>query len=92
MPTETKKIAPKRFLTGSIRRSIFCASMVSASMLPMTNEPKAELKPTQEAKTAIPQQRASDTMSNTSSLTSLRTLRRKRGMKNSPTTNHNTRK
>ena len=92
IPTETKKTAPKRFFTGSMSFSIFFASMVSASMLPMTNEPKAELKPTIEAHTAIAQHRAMATMSSTSSLMRLRTLRKKMGMKNSPTTNHSTRK
>ena len=92
MPTDTKKIAPKRFLTGSMSFSIFFASMVSARMLPITNEPKAELKPTLEANTAIAQQRASETMSSTSSLMSRRTFLRKIGTRNRPTTNHSTRK
>ena len=36
MPTETKKIAPKRSFTGLMMRSMFSASIVSAKMEPMS--------------------------------------------------------
>ena len=53
IPTDTKKMAPNRFLTGSTNFSMRSASMVSARMLPMMNEPKADEKPTFDEKTAI---------------------------------------
>ena len=42
MPTETKKMAPKRSLIGAVSFSIFSASSVSAKMLPIMKAPKAE--------------------------------------------------
>ena len=92
MPTDTKKMAPKRFLTGSTNFSMRSASMVSARMLPMMKAPKADEKPTLVEMTAMAQQRPSETMSSTSLLMSLRTLRRKRGMAKMPTTSHSIRK
>ena len=92
MPTDTKKMAPNRFLTGSTSFSIFSASTVSARMLPMMNAPNADEKPTFVENTAIAQQRPSDTISSTSALISLRTLRRKMGIAKMPTTSHSTRK
>ncbi len=92
MPTDTKKMAPKRFFTGSTMRSIFFASIVSASILPMTNDPNAGLNPTNDAPTAMEQHSASETMSSTSSFISDRMARRNVGTKKSPTTNHSTRK
>ena len=92
IPTDTKKMAPKRFLTGSTSFSICSASIVSARMLPMMNAPKADEKPTFVEKTAIAQHSPSDTINSTSSFTSLRILRRKAGTAKIPTTSHNTRK
>ena len=92
MPTDTKNMAPKRSFTGATSFSILPASMVSASMLPITNAPKAELKPTFVDTTAIKQHSPSDTMSRVSLLMSLRVRRRKRGTAKMPTTNHSTRK
>ena len=43
MPTETKKIAPKRSFTGVVTRSMLSASTVSARMLPIINAPNALL-------------------------------------------------
>ena len=43
MPTETKKMAPKRSFTGDTMRSMLSASMVSARMLPIMKAPKAAL-------------------------------------------------
>lgn len=85
-------MAPKRFFTGSTSLMILSASTVSARMEPMTNAPKAELKPTRVEKTAMRQQSPSDTMSSVSLLMSRRTERRKRGMAKMPVTNHSTRK
>ena len=68
------------------------ASIVSARILPMTKAPKADEKPTREDSTAIRQHSPKATMSSVSSLTSLRTRRRKLGTTYNPTTNHRTRK
>ena len=92
MPTETKKMAPKRFLTGSTRRMILSASTVSARMLPITKAPKALLKPTLVEMTAMRQQRPRATIRRVSAFMSLRTLRSSRGMRKMPMTNHRTRK
>lgn len=43
MPTDTKKMAPKRSFTGLTTRSMFSASTVSARMLPIMKAPKAGL-------------------------------------------------
>ena len=61
-------------------------------MLPITNAPNAELKPTFVETTAMRQHRPSDTMSSVSLLTSLRVERRNHGTAKMPTTNHSTRK
>ena len=45
MPTDTKKMAPNKSLTGFTRRSMLSASTVSARMEPMMNAPKAAEKP-----------------------------------------------
>ena len=79
--TDTKNIAPKRFLTGDTKCSIASASAVSARMLPMTKAPKAAEKPTTEAKTTMPKHRASAVMSIVSLLISDFTLRRNSGMR-----------
>ncbi len=92
MPTDTKKMAPKRFFTGSTSLMIFSASMVSARMLPMTKAPKALEKPTLVDSTDMAQQRPSATMSSVSLFTSLRTDLRNQGMANMPTMNHTMRK
>ena len=92
MPTETKKTAPKRFLTGSTSFSMRSASTVSARMLPMMKAPKADEKPTLVEKTAMAQQRPSETTSSTSLLMRRRTRRRKMGMAKMPTTSQRMRK
>ena len=92
IPTDTKKMAPKRFFTGSTSLIIFSASMVSARMLPMTKAPKALEKPTLVDNTAIPQHSPRETMSRVSPLMNFLTERRKSGMAKMPTINHNTRK
>ena len=92
MPTDTKKMAPKRFFTGSTSLMIFSASMVSARMLPMIKAPKADENPTFEEKTAIAQQSPSDTINNTSLLIRRLTERRKSGIAKMPTTSQSTRK
>ena len=58
----------------------------------MMNAPKADEKPTFVENTAIAQHSPSDTMSNTSLLTSRRMRRRNSGMAKMPTTSHSTRK
>ena len=92
MPTDTKKMAPKRFFTGDTRCSILCTSTVSDSMLPMTNAPNAAEKPTAEANTTMPKHMARAVMSSVSSFMSFFAFFRKSGMRYMPTTNHNTRK
>ena len=91
IPTDTKNTAPKRFFTGSTSRIILSASMVSAKMLPITNAPKAELKPASVAMTAIRKHSPSEMMTSISSVISLRVFRRKNGIRKMPTTNHSTR-
>ena len=81
MPTDTKKMAPKRFLTGATKCSIFSASTVSARMLPMTKAPKAAEKPAADAATTMPKQRARLAMSKVSSFISPFSLRSAMGMK-----------
>ena len=81
MPTDTKKMAPKRFLTGATRCSMVSASTVSARMLPMTKAPKAAEKPAAEAATTMPKQRARAVMSSVSSFISGLSLRSAMGMK-----------
>ena len=92
MPTDTKKMAPKRFFTGSTTLMILSASIVSARTEPMTKAPKALLNPARVETTAMRQQSPSDTMSNVSLLMSFRKWRSSRGMRKMPTTNHSTRK
>ena len=92
MPTDTKKMAPNRFFTGSTSFSILSASIVSANMLPMIKAPNADENPTVVEMTAIAQQSPNETISNTSLLMRLRTERRKMGMAKMPTTSHSTRK
>ena len=92
IPTETKKMAPNRFFTGSTSLIIFSASMVSAKMLPMTKAPKALENPTLVESTAMPQQSPNATIRRVSLLISLRTERRKSGMAKMPTINQRTRK
>ena len=58
----------------------------------MIKAPKADENPTFVDNTAIAQHSPRETMSSTSLLMSLRTLRRKTGMAKMPTTSHNTRK
>ena len=81
MPTDTKKIAPKRFFTGSTTLIILSASMVSARILPITKEPNALLNPTLVDMIAIKQQSPSETISSVSLFMILRVLRKNKGIK-----------
>ena len=81
MPTETKKMAPKRSLTGFTSLSICSASRVSERMEPMMKAPKAAEKPVLAAMTTIRKHRPSALTSRDSSFISLRVLRRMRGMR-----------
>ena len=92
IPTETKKMAPKRFFTGSTSLIILSASTVSASMLPITNAPNALLKPTSDDTTAMRKHSPRATMSSVSSLISFLMRRNSIGMRNMPTTNQSIRK
>ena len=92
MPTDTKKMAPKRFFNGFTTRSTFSASVVSARILPIMNAPKAELYPAFEAITTSMKQRPIATISKVSSFIHLPLFRRKVGTTYTPTTNHIIRK
>ena len=92
IPTDTKKMAPKRFFTGSTSFSMRSASTVSARMLPMIKAPKAEEKPTLVENTAMAQHSPSATISITSLLMSLRTCLKNRGTAKIPTTSQRMRK
>ena len=81
MPTDTKKMAPKRSLTGFTSRSMCSASRVSARMEPMMKAPKAAEKPVLAAMTTIIKQSPSAATSRVSSFISVRVLRRIRGMR-----------
>ena len=72
MPTETKNTAPNKSFSGVTRCSMLSASTVSDKMEPMMNAPKAAEKPVCTASTTMPKHKASDTISNVSSLISLR--------------------
>ena len=92
MPTDTKKTALKRCFNGVTRRCITSASMVSASMAPMTKAPRAVLKPALSASTTMPKQRPTATSSSVSSVMYFRIQRRKVGIRYIPNTNHTIRK
>ena len=81
IPTETKKIAPNKSLTGLTNRSIDSASIVSARIEPMIKAPKAAENPVLAAITTIPKQSARDTISNVSSLINLRQRFKNSGMR-----------
>ena len=92
MPTETKKMAPKRSFTGATRCSICSASTVSARILPMMKAPNAAENPTEDAITTMPKHKARAVISMVSLLINDFTLRRNSGMRKMPTTNQRTRK
>ena len=92
MPTDTKNTAPKRFFTGSTTFIMRSASIVSARIEPMTNAPKALLKPTLVDNTAMAQHRPRATMSSVSLLINLRIDLSMSGIRKIPTTNHRMRK
>ena len=81
IPTDTKKIAPNKSFTGATSLSMCSDSTVSARIEPMINAPKAGEKPTRAASTTIPKHKAKDTISNVSSLISLRALFKKSGIR-----------
>ena len=79
MPTETKKTAPKRFLTGCSSFSIATDSAVSASSDPITKAPSADENPAFTAIITMPRQSPSATMSSVSSSSVRRSLRSRFG-------------
>ena len=81
MPTETKKMAPKRSFTGLTNPSICSASTVSARMAPIMNAPRADEKPIALAMYTSPKQSPMLTMSSISSVRYFRIARRIVGMK-----------
>ena len=81
MPTDTKKMAPKRSFTGLTSRSICSASSVSARMEPMMKAPNAAEKPVLAATTTMRKHRPSETTSRVSSFIRERVLRRMSGIR-----------
>ena len=81
IPTETKKIAPKRSLILPVSDSIRFPSMVSESMDPITNAPRAELNPARLASTTIVKQSPMLTIIRISSLRNFFAFLRIRGMR-----------
>ena len=81
IPTDTKKMAPNRSLTGATSLSMCSDSTVSANMDPMIKAPNAGEKPTLAASTTIPKQRPRDMMSRVSLFISLRMRFRKSGIR-----------
>ena len=81
IPTETKKIAPKRSFTGFMRCSICSASMVSARIEPMTKAPSAEENPAFVAIITIPKHSPRLTISKVSSLRKVFAFFRKDGIR-----------
>ena len=92
IPTDTKKIAPKRVFIDWVSCSIFSAFVVSAKIEPMIKAPSAEENPTYVANTTIMKQNARDIINRVSSLINNLTFLKKVGMKNIPDTNHRIRK
>jgi hypothetical protein len=92
MPTDTKKMAPKRSFTGFTKCSIRSACTVPASSAPMMNAPKAALKPALAAITTMIRHRAMAVISKVSSFISLRDRRSSVGMRKMPTANQRIRK
>ena len=68
IPTETKNMAPKRFLIGSTMWSMCSLSEVSARIDPITKAPSADENPTDVARATIPKQRPILTIRRISSL------------------------
>ena len=81
IPTDTKKIAPKRSFTGFTNRSMDSASIVSARIEPMINAPNAAENPVLAAITTIPKHNANDTISKVSSPINLRQRFRNSGIR-----------
>ena len=81
IPTDTKKMAPNRSLTGLTRRSMCSASMVSARMEPMMNAPKAAEKPVLAARTTMPKHRPRATTRSVSSFISFFAQRSRSGIR-----------
>jgi hypothetical protein len=92
MPTDTKKMAPKRSFTGFTKCSMRSACTVSASSAPMMNAPNAALNPAFTAKTTMERHSATATMSNVSSFINLRVRCKRVGIRKMPMANHRMRK
>ncbi len=92
IPTDTKKIAPKRSFTGRTKCSIRSACTVSASNAPMMKAPNAALKPVFTANTTMERQSATATISSVSSFISFRVRAKSVGIRNTPAANHRIRK
>ena len=67
MPTETKKTAPKKSLSGFKTCSIRFTRFVSAKITPMMKAPNADEKPEEVANKTIPRQRPTEIINNVSS-------------------------
>ena len=92
IPTETKKIAPKRSFTGWMICSMCSASTVSARIDPIMKAPSAAENPVRVANTTIPRQSPSETISKVSLFISRFAFFKKNGRINIPIRNHRIRK
>lgn len=92
IPTETKKMAPKKSLMGLVTLSMFSRAMVSASMDPMMNAPSSADRSTLVANTTMPRHIPSDTTRSVSSLSQRFILFRKVGTRKMPQTSQTTMK
>jgi hypothetical protein len=92
IPTDTKKIAANKFLTGFTSASILSPLDVSANIDPIINAPRAAENPTCTASKTIRRHSAIETTSKVSSFNKLFALFKNVGIKKMPPTNHSVKK
>ena len=92
IPTDTKKTAPNRSLTGFTKCSMCSACVVSAIIEPIIKAPSAGENPTPAAKITINRQSANEIISIISSVNKCLAFFRSVGIKKIPTTNQIVRK
>ena len=92
IPTETKKMAPKRSFMLLIDKEICSPSRVSASSEPITNAPSADEKPAAVASATMPKQRPTERITSISSFITRRPFLKRVGIRYMPTTNQSTKK
>ena len=87
MPTEMKNTAPKRSFTGVMMRSMRSASVVPASIEPITKAPRASENPDHTASVAMPKHSPMAMMSKSSSPMKRLNFLSRLGMTKMPTVN-----